>query len=382
MNNEIFTVGAAAVAAVLAAGSLRAESPGGARFDPDRPFEVFASAPADAVRMKPDTISNDVTRLKCLVAPVGSVSANDFDRWNAIGVPILAALPKEGARTNAVSAWLQGYAGIVAAPSDDLALGLTDVRALARLNALSRKVKAMKAPDKMWLEGRRGLFQIDSINVARNDADLTRLNAYARIRRLAAFAKEPEGIAFDLKLPERPPLVPKKFVTKRRQGPTKSEIAKEFWNHAHFETYDRAIRPWTELARWAYEESLMGLPDPGVPTWCWRDHENEKQFVERRLEIVRRKFGPVADMVRSVGKSDAHRPTPPKALAETGDEQRRIYDMLPEMDLLVETVARMRVEYMLDRLNGREVKELPPPPKKKLVLKIDDPEDAPVDLDL
>ena len=375
MKNNSLTAGAVLLAAVFASVGLYGETLGFARFDPNRPFEVCASAPADAVALTPQTISNDVTRLVRVRAPLGAVSADDLERWHALGVAVLAELPAEGVRTNAVSAWLQGYDGLVVPPSDALKSALADVAALSRLNVLAREVRTMKSPDKMELEGRRGLFHLERINVAKDDPDLTRLNAYARIRRLAAFAKKPEGIAFDLKLPERPPLVPKKLPTKRREGPSKAEIADAIWTRAHFKCYDAAVKPWENLLQVAYEESLIGFPDPGVPTCCAGDYENERLFVERRLEIVRRKFGSAAEGLRCPAERNAHEAKPPKALSAGAAEQKRIYALLPEMDQLVETVLRLRIAYMLDRLSGRTIDPLPPPPKKAVELNIEEDSD-------
>lgn len=375
MKTDSLTAGAVLLAAVFASEGLCAGTLGFTRFDPERPFEVCSSAPADAVALTPQTISNDVTRLVRVRAPLGAVSADDLERWHAMGIAVLAELPAEGVRTNAVSAWLKGCDGLVVPPSDALRPALADIAALSRLNVLAREVRTLKTSDKMDLEGRRGLFHLERINVAKDDPDLTRLNAYARIRRLAAFAKKPEGIAFDLNLPERPPLVPKKLATKRREGPSKAEIENALWTRSHFMRYDAAVKPWEERLRIAYEESLIGFPDPGVPTCCAGDYETERLFVERRLEIVRRKFGSAAEGLRCPLERNANKAVPPKVLSAGEGERRRVYALLPEMDLLVEEVLRLRIAYMLDRLNGRAIDPLPPPPKKAVELNIEEDSD-------
>lgn len=138
MKTDLLTVGAAVLAAGFVACGLRAETIGPARFDLRRPFEVCATPPADAEAWTSQAISNDVTRLVRVRAPLGAVSADELERWHALGVAVLAELPAAGARTNAVSAYLQGYDGLVAATTDELRFGLSDVTALARLNEIGR----------------------------------------------------------------------------------------------------------------------------------------------------------------------------------------------------------------------------------------------------
>jgi len=381
MKTERLLTGAALVAALLAAEALRGESLGGSRFEPERPFEVCETPPEDAIELTPQTMSGDLAKVWRVRTAFGSVSADDMERWRALGVAVFAELPSENARRNAVSAYLQGYAGIIAAPSPELNEGLKDVRALARLNELARKARTMKTPDKIWIEGRKGLHRIDLVNAAEHDPDLVRLNAYARIRRLAAFLKEPAGIDFDLNLPVRPPIVPKPFPTKRREGPSKEEIRQQLGSPVHLKLYQAAVGPWYALKESSYEESLLGFPDPGVPTCCVGDYENERLFVERRLEIVRRKYAPVVEAL-GFDVNGVVRSKEPRILSETEADQRRVYDILPELQTLGETVIRLRIEFMLDRLSGREIRELPPQPKKKVELKIEESDQEEIGLEL
>ena len=76
---------------------------------------------------------------------------------------------------------------------------------------------------------------------------------------------------------------------------------------------------------------------------------------------------------------NANKAVPPKVLSAGEGERRRVYALLPEIDLLGETVLRMRIEFMLDRLNGRAVKELPRQ-QKKVELKIGEDDDVGLEL--
>lgn len=360
MKYGAISAGLAIAALTFACDSVYAEPLGGTRFLPERAFEWFDAEPADAVALTHSAISNDVTGIARVCGTLGLTSVEEVERWHRLGIPVLAKLPGEAPRKEAVSAFLIGFDGVVAPDGEEVRYGKADVAALARMNELARKVCDLQDRDGMRLEGRMGLFQLESVDAVRDDPDLTRLHAYARIRRLAAFAKEPEGIDCVLELPPRPELVPQKPPTKNRLGPSPSEIDAALKDRSHFLKYDEAVRPWERLLEISEEEALIGFPDAGAPSCSWRDAKSERMFVERRLELVRRKFSSAAEGMRCEPGAKAK---PPKVLSEGDAERRRVYDLIPEMDLLPETVIRLRVAYLLDRLQGREIAPLPPEEK-------------------
>jgi len=343
------------------------------RYDVAVPFEVLVRAPAGTLAWTPAAFSGNVERVKSVAGPLADIGRAEVERWHRLGAKVYAELSAEGVRTNAASAYFLGFDGIVASASAGLAEGLKDVAAYSRMNELSRKVARMTSPDKVGLEGRMGLFQLDRIDVAADDPDVCRLEAYARIRRLAAFAKEPEGVAFDLKLVERPPLVRELPKTKRRGQPTKAEIAAALRDLRYVAAWDRAFWRYQILFGRADGEKHIGYPDPGVETFCWRDYANEKLFMERRFEILKRKYAKTVELLR-YDKDDPR--ASPKILGKEETEIRAAYDLLPDLLNVPEEAARLRIAYYLDRFAGRPIPPLPAVvEKKKIVLEIKDDAD-------
>ena len=335
------------------------------RYDLATPFGVLERAPAEAVRWTPQAFAGDIDRVEAVVGPIADISRAEVERWHRIGVRVYAELPAEGARTNAANAYLQGFDGVVAAQSPALAEGVKDVTAYARMNELAHKVTQLKTPDKVGLEGRMGLFQLDRIAVSSDDPDVCRLEAYARIRRLAAFAKEEPGIAFDLKLVERPPLRRQELKTKRRGQPTKAEIAAALRDLRYWRCWNDTFWKYEILRSRADGEKHIGYPDPGIETFCWREFANEKLFMERRFEILRRKYAKTAELL--YWKKDDPK-SKPAVLDKEESEVREAYDLLPDFLNLPEEAVRLRIAYYLDRFAGRPIDPLPAVVEKKKVV--------------
>ena len=306
------------------------------RYDVSVPFEVFDGAPREAVRWTPTAFRGEIDTLVAVVGPLAEITRGEVERWHRLGVRVYAELPAEGTRTNAASAFLLGFDGVVAPPSDARAEGLKDVAAYARLNELACKVLLLRDPDKVWLEGRMGLFQLDRIDPGEDDPDVSRLEAYARIRRLAAFAREPEGVAFDLAVQPRPPIRRPEIKIRRRGRPTKAEIVAALSDRRYLACWDRVFWKYEILRSRSDGERHIGYPNPGIETFCWREYASEKLFMERRFEILKRKYAATADL-------------------------------LPDFLTLREETARLRLAYYLDRFAGRPVEPLEAEVKKQKV---------------
>lgn len=343
------------------------------RYDLAVPFQVLERAPTEAVRWTPQAFAGDVDKVAAIAGPLADIARAEVERWHRIGVRVYAELPAEGARTNAANAYLRGFDGLIAAPSPALAEGVKDVTAYARMNELAHKVAKLTSPDKVGLEGRMGLFQLDRISVSSDDPDVCRLEAYARIRRLAAFAKEPEGIGFDLKLVERPPLLRQELKTKRRGQPTKAEITAALRDQRYWKCWNDTFWKYEILRSRADGEKHIGYPDPGVETFCWREFANETLFMERRFEILKRKYAKTAGLLYC--KKDDPK-SKPAILDKEEPEIRAAYDLLPDFLNLAEEAARLRIAYYLDRFAGRPIEPLKAVvEKKKVVLDLDSQDD-------